>query len=305
LSHHRIAIIDLGTNTFNLLIAEKSQNDFDIVYKTKIPAKLGAGGMANNVIAPNAFERGIAALKSYKAKTEAYNVDEIYAFATSAVRSSTNGKGFVKSAWQETGIEIDVISGDREAELIYFGIKRALDIGRHPALIMDIGGGSTEFIIADKNGILWKQSFDLGVTRLLETLSPSDPIKTEEISTLQEFLNKELAPLFNACEEYSISELIGSSGSFESLAEMIGANLKGTTEYEFQLDMLSNLHQQILNSSRAQRLNMKGLVDFRVETIVMASIFIQFILNRLKLINLRLSTYSLREGVLFELHDTN
>ena len=302
-----VAIIDLGTNTFNLLIVEVSREEHRRVVKTKIPAKLGAGGFADKIIKPDAFQRGLEAMQDLSEVIQAYDVDQVYAFATSAMRDARNSKDFVKKIKEHTGIEINTISGDHEAELIYNGVNRALKIGENPELIMDIGGGSTEFIIANQQEIFWKHSFNLGVSRIFEHLKPQDPLLDSDITQFETYLDNHLISLFDAIEQYKISGLIGSSGSFDSLARMIRKNggvcnkLNGKTEYLFSLQDLSKLHLKLINSTFKKRTKMKGLVAYRIETIPLASAFINYIINKLSINKVRLSTYALREGVISEL----
>ena len=304
----RIAIIDLGTNTFNLLIVEVGiDKTYQLIFQTKISVKLGEGGITKGFIAPCPFDRGIEALKIHKQTTEKYKVEKVFAIATSAIRDASNGAEFVARAKEESNIDIQVISGDREAEMIYYGVRNAVRMNDKCSLIIDIGGGSTEFIIADKNQIFWKQSFLLGVARLLEMFKPSDPITADEKQTIIDYLNQELQPLFNAVKKYPITELIGSSGSFDSLAEMVAHRFysphifDGKTEYDFNLDDCAAVHETIVKSTNAQRLQMKGLVAMRVDMIVISSILVHFILKSFSISQMRLSTYSLKEGILHEL----
>jgi len=303
----KIAIIDIGTNTFKLMIA-RIQEDGTVVIidKEKIPVKLGEGGINNDIIAHTPFQRGIKAMITHKEKIDRFQVDEVRAFATSAIRSAKNGKEFVQKVKVETGINIEIISGDREAELIYFGVRNALEIGNEKALIMDIGGGSTEFIIADGNRIYWKHSFDLGAARLLEVINPSEPITKGEIKQLKLYLKEQLALLWGACEIYQVKTLIGSSGSFDSLSEMIyykfntEENPLIKTEYHFDLKNFEIIYEILMNSTIEKRFKMKGLAAMRVEMIVVAVIMIKYVFKKLKLKEMRLSTYSLKEGILYD-----
>lgn len=303
----KVAVIDIGTNTFKLMIARlQDDGNFIIIDKEKIPVKLGEGGINNAVISHTPFLRGIKAMKTHKEKIDRFQVDVVLAFATSAIRSAKNGKEFIRKVKAETGIEIEVISGDREAELIYFGVRKALDIGLEKSLIMDIGGGSTEFIIADANRIYWKHSFDLGAARLLEVINPSEPITKLEIKKLKLYLKNELSLLWGACEIYQVKTLVGSSGSFDSLAEMIyykfhtEENPLVKTEYHFDLKNFESIYKLLLNSTIEKRFKMKGLASMRVEMIVVAVVMIKYVFKKLKLQEMRLSTYSLKEGILYE-----
>jgi exopolyphosphatase/guanosine-5'-triphosphate,3'-diphosphate pyrophosphatase len=302
----KLAIIDIGTNTFKLMIARVQDGGFLVIDKEKIPVKLGEGGINNNVIAHNPFQRGLKAMKTHKATIDRFEVDKTLAFATSAIRSAENGKDFVKKVKAETGIEIEVISGNREAELIYYGVRQALDLGDEKVLIMDIGGGSTEFIIADRNRMYWKHSFDLGAARLLEVINPSEPISKNEIKKLRAYLKEQMQILWAACELHPVKTLVGSSGSFDSLAEMIyyrfhtEENPLVKTEYNFNLDHFEAIYKLIINSTIEKRFKMKGLAAMRVEMIVVAVIMIKYVMKKIKLNKMRLSTYSLKEGILFD-----
>ncbi|MFN4122891.1 MAG: hypothetical protein ACK4GL_06260 [Flavobacteriales bacterium] len=303
----RLAIIDIGTNTFKMMIVDViSSDETKLIYKEKIPVKLGEGGINNDIISHSPFMRGLKALKSLKEKLDRHQVNKVMAFATSAIRSATNGRDFVQKAKAETGIDIEVISGNREAELIYYGVQKALDIGDERSLIMDIGGGSTEFIIADKEKIYWKHSFDLGAARLLEEINPSDPITKAEVKRLKAYLDQQLDLLWSAVELFPVKTMIGSSGSFDSLAEMIyykfntEENPMVKTEYHFDINHFELIYRMILESTIEKRFKMKGLAAMRVEMIVVAVIMIRFVFKKLSLKNMRLSTYSLKEGVMYE-----
>jgi len=301
----KIAVIDLGTNTFNILIVDIAANgSYSIAFQAKLPVKLGEGGINQNIIQPVPFQRGIDALKQHQKTIEKFDVQKVYAFATSAIRGASNGKEFVDKVKLETGFEVNIINGDKEAELIYYGVREAVNMHSGTSLIMDIGGGSTEFIIANKDKIFWKQSFLLGAARLLEKFKPSDPITDDEIAKIETYLRTELQPLFEAVKKYPVTELIGASGSFDSLAEMIAHKfyvpeiLDYRTEFTFDMDDCSSIYTIILKSSREERLHIKGLVEMRVDMIVVSSILIYFIINNFNIEHMRLSMYSLKEGVL-------
>lgn len=301
---NRIAIIDLGTNTFNLLIVEgEADGSYKILHADKQPVKLGQGGITKKLIAEDAFERGIVAVKQYVGVAHDYQVNRIFAFGTSAVRGASNGQEFIKALSEKAGVEVEVVSGDREAEYIYYGVRQAIDLGDKTSLIMDIGGGSTEFILCNAHQIFWKGSYDLGVTRLLELFTPADPVTIEDVDQLEGYFDEVLEPLFKAVETYPTGTLVGSSGSFDSFAEMITwqmhqpSVLEGKTGYEFDLLEFSKLHQYLLISTLDQRLQMKGLIQMRADTIALAGIFVNYILQKLHLSRMRLSTYALKEGV--------
>ncbi|GAB4135883.1 MAG: hypothetical protein Fur0041_10240 [Bacteroidia bacterium] len=301
----RIAVVDLGTNTFNLLIAEiPSGARFQTFYSEKLPVRLGEGGINKGYIAEAAYLRGLEAMDNYASTCRQFNADKILAFATSAVRNASNGKQFAEDVLQRTGISIQIIDGAKEAEYIYKGVAAALQFNETHSLIIDIGGGSTEFIIASKDGLKWKQSFEIGASRLLQKFTPSDPISAEEVQRIEEYLTVTLQPMFEAARAHEVNELIGASGSFESLADMVVARfhpeqkIDHATEYPFNLEECEILHNELLRSTREERLHMKGLVAMRVDMIVISAILVEFIIRQLGIPSMRMSAYALKEGVL-------
>lgn len=296
----KTAIIDLGTNTFNLLIVEGKTT----LLKTKIAVKLGVGGITKGYIAEAPFQRGFEALKKHLQTIEEYQVDRTFAFATSAIRSASNGTDFVAKVKTELDLHIEVIDGDKEAELIYLGVQQALDLGDGNKLIMDIGGGSTELIICNKKEIFWKQSFKLGAARLLEHFQPQEPITSTEIKSIEGYLEDMLTPLWTALQKFPCDTLIGSSGSFETIADVIAHHfykasiLKGKTTYDFKLNDYYWLHDYFLKSNLEKRLNTPGMIPMRADMIVISTIFINYLLERQQIQAMKLSTYALNEGVL-------
>lgn len=300
----KIGIIDLGTNTFNLLLAEVKEQNYTIFYKTKIAVKLGEGGITKGFIAQAPYKRGIEALTQYKAKLTEENITEFYAVATSAIRSAENGSDFVNEVQDTLGILINVIDGDTEAELIYQGVKQAMNLEDSPKLIIDIGGGSTEFIIANSEETFWRKSYKLGAARLLETYNPANPINIEDISAIDAHLEETLVEMIEMAEVYEVNCLIGSSGSFDTLAEMISCKngdcelWKKDNSYQFLMTDYNDIQRMVSESTLEQRLHMAGLVPMRADMIVIAVVIINYILNRLIIHDLRVSSFALKEGLI-------
>lgn len=303
----RVAIIDLGTNTFNLLITEVEGSSYRILTESKYPAKLGKGGIHKATITPEAMKRGLEALTSHLITISEYQVESIFCFATSAIRSATNGAEFVKKVKQELGLTIRVIPGDEEAQTIFDGVKQVVPLGSAYALIMDIGGGSVEFIIANKNGIAWKDSYNLGVARLLEQFAPSDPITTKESEAIEKHLATNLDSLLNACDRFPIARLIGSSGSFDTLAAVIARRefplmeLSKITSFKLEPEALLATHRLLLTSTIEERRTLPGMDPDRVENIVPASIIVQWVLQQIKPAEVWQCSFALKEGAILQI----
>lgn len=302
----KIAVLDLGTNTFNLLITEVYEDkSFIILHNDKVGVKLGKGGINNKVITPDAFQRAIDGIALHFEVIKRFEVHKVVAVATSGIRSSSNGTDLVNQLNRQFGIEIQIISGDEEAELIYRGIKQTVELNSSFDLLLDIGGGSNEFIIANKNGLHWKQSFDLGIARIIELFDPSDPIKPEEIKKVEKYFDSHLAPLYEMTQIFNPTTLIGSSGTFNTLRSMIierkmldNSLYVNHKSFTIELDDFYSFHSDIVKSSHNERLEMKGLEMVRIEMIVLASIFVNFIVQKLGIKTIVQSSFSLKEGLL-------
>jgi len=300
-----IAILDFGTNTFNLLIAVRKDRSFEILHSSKQPVKLGRGGIQTNRITPDAFERGFIAIQNHLETIREYQVDEIRAFATSAIRNATNGNQFVDAVKQRFGIRVRVIPGDREAELIYKGVRQAVPLTEERVLILDIGGGSNEFILCNREGIIWKRSFEIGMARVLELFNLSDPITTEEIRAVESYYLEALGPLQEVVKKAKPERLIGASGSFDTFYSLIRHQKEeaedGLNGREISMEDYEKLHRQLLTSTLQERKSMPGMEPVRVEMIVSASIFVSFVIRLCHIRHLHQSAFALKEGVMAEL----
>ncbi|RZJ78500.1 MAG: exopolyphosphatase [Flavobacterium sp.] len=300
----KIAAIDLGTNTFHLIIAEENGTELEIIYKTNQPVKLGEDITKDNLIIPAAFERGINCLKQFKAELDQHHIVNLKATATSAVRSAINGQDFVAAAKAEAGIDIDIIDGDEEAQLIYEGVKLSGAI-TGKSLIMDIGGGSTEFILCDEENLIWKKSYNIGAARLMQGFFKSDPINEIDQQKIQQHVANELKALKVICEEYKPETLIGSAGAFETFTQMLTpeTDIKQVSTAEISFAAYENLATKLISSSHQERAKMDNLIPLRVDMIVMATLLTNYVLKEFNINNIKLSTYDLKMGVLQSLRD--
>ena len=299
----KIAVIDLGTNTFHILVAKANEDAAEILHREKVAVKIGEGGINEQIIIEEAQNRAIAALKHFKEVCERYGVREIYATATSAIRNASNRAEITDKIFRETGIHVKVISGEEEAELIYSGVKKALNLNKEKSLIMDIGGGSVEFLIADDVQSYYKQSFEIGAQRLLDLFHHHDPMLPEELEELDDYLLKMLEPLREAVKTFKPTALVGSSGSFETLSDIYCqanhiSRAPDATEYPLTTDSFFSIYKNILSKNKAGRMNIPGMISLRVDMIVVACSLISFVLTQYNIKKIRVSSYALKEGLL-------
>ena len=299
----KVAVIDIGTNTFNLLVAEKPNRRLIPLTVYKEFVFLGKGGINNNIIQDDAILRGLKTIKKFKKIADDHGVSKIIAVATSAVRNAKNGKDFIKKVKSLTGIEIKIINGGLEAEYIYNGAKEATNFGNNPVLLMDVGGGSTEFIICDKHQVYWKKSIEVGAARLFEKFHKSEPILEEELESMENHIEKKLKEVIKKANDFEIEVLIGSSGAFTSFAKIIAHNLNESdkliysTDYEFNLLEFENIKENILELTLEERLKIPGLIKERAPMIVVGTVLVDFILKKVNIQQFKLARYALKEGV--------
>jgi exopolyphosphatase/guanosine-5'-triphosphate,3'-diphosphate pyrophosphatase len=293
----------MGTNTFHLLIADLSLPDDPVIHRSHIAVKIGKGGINQDIITESAFNRALDAMQHFKKTIDEFKATTIYAFGTSALRHATNAGDLLKKISGITGIQVDVISGEDEAEYIYAGVRAALDFGHEKNLVMDIGAGSVEFIIGDKDNIFWKKSFEIGGQRLLERFQKHDPITQEEIRNLYTFFETSLTQLFTACIQFKPSVLAGSSGSFDTLSDIFSIRNGIPRTYReretpLTIEGFFDIFDELTQKNRDERMQIPGMIDMRVDMIVVACCLIRFVLEKHRFESIRVSTYSLKEGVL-------
>lgn len=299
----RVAIVDLGTNTFNLLIADTAAEKIGVVYAGREVVKLGEKSINQNRIGDAAFNRGIKAFNNIAELIKHFKPGITKVLATSAIREAENGTDFINEIKNQTGLEATIITGDKEAELIYLGNRLAVDLDEKPHLIMDIGGGSTEFIIANDKTVFFKQSYKLGVARLLEKFKPENPITKETTQNINDYLSLTLQSLLAEIKKYNINCFIGSAGAFETVVDMIGKEntASGKRCYLVEMSDYHYISNKTILSTAAERENMPGLVPMRREMIVLSYILINFVMQHAPITQIKVSTYSLKEGALFEI----
>ncbi len=299
---NRYAVIDIGTNTCNLLIANALKNGaFSPVYDRKLPVKLGRGGIHKKILLPDAIERGLIALLRHAVTISCYNVEKVKVVGTSAIRGAANKGEFLAKVKHLLGWDIEILDGELEAELIFKGVQLSLPEGIGKYLIIDIGGGSSEFILALNNQIIWKNSFNIGIARVLEMFPVSDPIAPEEIRAIEEWFDEQLKELWQITNVHSPEILVGCSGAFDTFMDIFEKeipDLKIRGVSDLPINDFLMIHNQLINTKFEARSQMEGMDLSRVEMIVIASVFTNFILRRLGIKRLIHTHNALKEGVM-------
>lgn len=300
----RTAIIDLGTNTCNLLIADYNKSGYNLLHQSKQLVKLGDLKIRDNMISDEAAGRVMTALANQLQTIEAMKADNIRLITTSAVRDAGNREEFLQNITMLMKCPAEVITGEREAELIFRGVMLAMNTLEEKSVILDIGGGSNEIILAHKNKLLWKESQPTGMARIINQFVLSDPLKPREMQILQSFFSARHQAAILQCKKNAVNTLIGCSGSFDTIADIIDKTEPGERQRklkEIPLDEFYRVHSLIVNSTHKQRLEIKGMDNVRVDLIVPAVVLIEQLIKQAGITKIIQTDYALREGVLHEL----
>ena len=296
-SSKTVGIIDIGTNTFHILIAEILGKQFKTLHKERIYVKLGEGGL-HSILEP-AFERGIQAFKRFRLILDQFHCKEYLCLGTAAMRSSDNAQAFKEKVWKETRIKIQTITGSEEAKFIFEGVSLAYPLSLEKVLIMDIGGGSVEFIIANEEKIWFSKSYPIGLTILKRKFHQEDPINELSKKEMKAFLSSTLEDLLGHVELHKPELLIGSSGTFEVLDNsskkgvLLNDQCKEINFNEFLL-----FSKAIISTESKDLMLHPSIPKSRVDLISVALLLILFTTDLAKISRIVSSKYAMKEGAL-------
>ncbi len=306
-SNNRIAAIDIGTNSFHLVIVELQQNNsFKLLDKQREVIRLGSHkGEDLSVISEGEIEKAVDILKNYKMLAEHYGAS-VRAVATSAVREAENKDKFVKTVKEKTGIDIEVIDGRTEAKLIFYGIMNAIDVTEKKVLCLDIGGGSSEFIYAEKGNPVITESVKIGAVRLSKKFFPDFILRKDSIEACQSYVEAQITYIKNLIEGKKIDQVIGTSGTIVAAAILVQELFnkpvkKSINKLSFTSDELNFVYREIINrKTPAERISLPGMELKRADIIPAGIIILKTIFDLFGIKNITLSEYALREGIIYE-----
>ncbi len=294
----RGAVIDLGTNTFNLLIFQGDTFHFEVIYTDKSFVNIGAGGINNNTISTDALERAFTSIEKFVEICKSHQIDtkSIKAFGTSALRNANNSGYFMEKVANKLGVKIMLINGLQEAEFVFEAVNRVHPFCNKKSCIIDIGGGSTEFIFTNKNKVDKFHSFKIGLSRLLQFKELADPLSKEDIADITSYLENQVQ---DNLDKANISDLIGTGGSFETYYHLIYQtyDVDFSRSYLFLFDELMKTLDYLIQSSTEERSEDSWIIDFRVPMINIAALKTKWILSKIEAERCFFSPASLKEGL--------
>ncbi|MCX8057339.1 MAG: Ppx/GppA family phosphatase [Ignavibacteria bacterium] len=321
MNNNRIAAIDLGTNSFHLVIVElknisditsleelEANNNFNILYRQREIVRINVGeNNQTNRLTNEGINRAIKVLKQFKTKIEEYGA-VTHAIATSAIREAENRDEFLNYVKDNLGIEIKVVSGFEEAHLIYLGVLQGLNVYDKQILLIDIGGGSTELLIGKQGRVLYASSFKLGAVRLAQKFFDggktfSKKQKQECIEYIQNTFAKNLKPI----ERLGFEKVIGTSGQIQSIARLLYLDEIEKIEYrtfhdvEFSTKQFENVSRKLLECEKLDEVkSIKTIDEKRAEIIIPGTLILKEIIEKLKIQNVTVCNYALREGIIID-----
>ena len=306
----RVATIDIGTNSTHLLIAkvEPRLNTFSIELAEKSTTRLGERDPDTGELTSIAMNRAFSTLQRFKDLSESYKVESLIIAATSAVREAVNGGIFISEIKKKIGLDVELISGAEEARLIYLGVLSGMQFGNKPHLVLDIGGGSTELILADSSEARALTSTKIGAVRLQREFIKKDPISSQTELFLRSFIRGSMeSAIDKVSKRIEIGEepvLVATSGTAMAIGTLI-ANKENQVQtklqgYKITKNNLDSILSQLIKMTPSERSELSSLSERRSEIIVPGALILQTIMSMVNINEIVLSERALREGLVVD-----
>jgi exopolyphosphatase/guanosine-5'-triphosphate,3'-diphosphate pyrophosphatase len=302
----RLAGIDIGTLTCRLLVADVHlPHEFKEIAADRRILRLGEGVDQRKRLSAEAMDRVIETLKDWKVQTTKYDLDAMVIIATSAVRESENRQEFLMRIKQEIGWDVEVLTGEEEARRTLLGLRFGLPATISDFLGLDIGGGSTECILARKEPTPKVISLDLGAVRLLERVFQHDPPKAQDLLNAEVCIDKQLLKVKQVFGEVKNLQLVGTAGTITTLAAMAQCikqyDRNRVHNFPLTLSTVKSLEKDLVTKTGSERLGMPGLEPGREYVIVAGTVILRRIMETFSFDACIVSDYGLREGLLVDL----
>ncbi len=300
-----LAAIDIGTNSFHLVVARAGRHRFDVITSEKEVVRLGAGSGDMKRLRADAVDRGVAALRRLRIVAESSGAS-VRAVATSAVREASNRNDFLRRARDEAGVDVEVVSGPEEARLIHLGVLQALPLYDRRHLVVDIGGGSTEFVVGHGPEIRFVRSLKLGAIRLTDRFFPGGTTTPARVVACRDYLRSYLAPMAAEARAAGFDIAVGSSGTVQNLAEIAvlaggGTPPRSPNGLILGRDALDEVVTELVDArTPAARSSIDGVDPKRADILAAGALLLEAIFESLDLDECTVSGYALREGVLLD-----
>jgi exopolyphosphatase/guanosine-5'-triphosphate,3'-diphosphate pyrophosphatase len=306
-----IAAIDIGTNSLHIVIVkiEPTLPSFTMIAKEKETVRLGDRNLETGELKPEIIKKAIACLGRFQALAKSLEAETIIAVATSAVREAPNGRDFLQQVETETGLTVDLISGQEEARRIYLGVLSGMEFNQQPHIIVDIGGGSTELILGDSQEPRSLTSTKVGAVRLTGEFITTDPISDTEFQYLQAYargmLERSVEDVLSKLQPGEIPQLVGTSGTIETIAIIHAKEKMGTVPstlngYQFSLQDLRTWVTRLRRMNNVERAAISGMPEKRSEVILAGAVILLEVMTLLNVDSITLCERSLREGVIVD-----
>ena len=302
----KLAVIDIGTNSIHMVLAEILPDaSFKILDRFKDMTRLGNGVFATKRLSDEAMSRALDVLKTLVTLARNKGFDRIVAVATSAVREAQNGGDFISLLMEQMGLRVKVISGEEEARLIFLGVKHSIALPDGPTLVVDIGGGSVELIVGNRDGLIHGKSLKLGAIRLAEQCLPTTPPSESMMRALKQFVLTELRDALGCFKMKKFHSLVATSGMAGNVGEISHLRHTGRPLPQLNLATVSlkdirNLEAELARSSVKARLAIPGLDPKRIDTLLPATVVLRCLLELSGLHAITLCDKAIREGVIYD-----
>jgi exopolyphosphatase/guanosine-5'-triphosphate,3'-diphosphate pyrophosphatase len=298
-----LAAIDIGTNSLHMILVRVSADGaFEVIGREKDMVRLGAGGLEGRPLGDASMTSALQTLSRFKRLADSRHVDDIIAVATSAVREAPNGGDFLAAVQRMIGIQARVITGIEEARLIHRAAVHGIDVGSESAVVIDIGGGSSEITFGTAAGAQQARSFRLGTIRLTERFVKSDPLTGGDERRMLRHIRHELGDYLHGLAKAGFQRVIGTSGTVLALGALALQAPSGTALHHRRVSAkaLRDVRKELASLTLDERLRLPGLDARRADLVVSGAVLVDTILLQLGAQELTLCELSLREGAVLD-----
>ena len=302
----KLAAIDIGTNSIHMIVVKVlDRRNFEVIDREKTMAKLGVGVFATNRLSDRAFKLGIETIERYVQLANQLGVDEIITAATSAIREARNGEDFLKELVRRTQLRPRMISGKEEARLIFLAVRNAIALESDNALVLDIGGGSTEAVVGNREKVPFGTSMQLGVLRLLDMFESEKSVGKEARGVLEAHIRFVAQPVLDQAKAIGFTQVVGTSGTIRTMGEAAyvskhSRSLNSVNAEVVALEDLQKMTNRLIELKPEKRSEIEGISEKRTDAIHLGGVLLCELLALAGVEEITLCDASLREGLILD-----
>lgn len=296
--NNKVTVIDAGSNAIRLAIARQKGSHFELIYKLREPIRLGGDVFHQGKVSPSLIKETIIAFKKFKRISKDFGCQTIKAIGTSALREAKNQKALVQKILKETGIELDVISGNKESQLVFKAICAEMNLKKSKTLLIDIGGGSVELVAVDKGRIIKGKSFPIGTVRLLQQIKGSKKDYYDQIRSIEPKMKEALKFIKSLSMDFDYC--VGIGGNIERMIKVNSLIAAKNQSKNLNLSDIIRMYDIVAPFSIGKRMKVFDLKSDQADVLIPALVLCTYFLQATKCQQLKIPGVGIKDGLILE-----